>query len=533
MALVHVPAEQALGSKNRFDRWGKAAERLKPECWPHVSTPFALHRGAKVFTIGSCFARNIEERLARVGFDIPMLAFSAPQSEHAGARAAGILNKYTPASIYQEIAWAADIYERDSVPTRADSEKFLYLLDDGSAIDNNLADHVSVGLDRFFERRVDIYSVFKHAFDAECVVITPGLVEAWWDTERGIYIQDPPWPRELKKFRGQCEFVQLDYTTAFDYLQRTIDRIRSINPDAKFLITTSPVPLGKTFTDDDIIVANSYAKSTLRAACGDLVKRNDNIGYFPSFESVMLSKGDGVWEDDGIHVTQAFVSSIVAHLTQAYCPDVSEGDRLFLSSLSSTDTNERLALAKRAVELEPERPELLDHLGTLYCNAQDFEAAVGVLQRAVDLRPDWEHRYHLAMALQGVRRFREAGELLEVLVVENPDSTDAATRLSHSLIILGQAQRARAFLEQRIASAPSSALYYWLSTAMGHAGDNADAALMAEKSIELDPGNPHNWYLAGTYHAKANRKAPRPFFEKALEIAPDVKAFQDALKPQI
>jgi hypothetical protein len=145
-----------------------------------------------------------------LGFDLPMLDFAVPKEEHDGARAAGILNKYTPPSICQEFEWAAGILKRDGIVTDEDCRRFLYKLPNGRAIDNNLADHISVTMDRFYERRRSVYETFVHSFTSDCVVITPGLVEAWWDNDREIFIQEVPWTRDLREYRKHA--VRLSIT---------------------------------------------------------------------------------------------------------------------------------------------------------------------------------------------------------------------------------------------------------------------------------------------------------------------------------
>lgn len=53
----------------------------------------------------------------------------------------------------------------------------------------------------------------------------------------------------------------------------------------KKIFTVSPIPLNFTFTDNDIVVANKYSKSMLRASVEQFID-NKNIFYFPSFEIV-------------------------------------------------------------------------------------------------------------------------------------------------------------------------------------------------------------------------------------------------------
>lgn len=69
-----------------------------------------------------------------------------------------------------------------------------------------------------------------------------------------------------------------------------------------------------------MIVANSYSKAVLRAVAGAICDANAHVDYFPSFESVTLTKQQSVWEPDLIHVAPAFVDRIMARVVQAYAP---------------------------------------------------------------------------------------------------------------------------------------------------------------------------------------------------------------------
>jgi hypothetical protein len=69
----------------------------------------------------------------------------------------------------------------------------------------------------------------------------------------------------------------------------------------KILLTVSPVPLTKTFTNEDAVVANSYSKSVLRVCAQELKERHPEVDYFPSFE-IVSSCGLDSFKEDNIHV---------------------------------------------------------------------------------------------------------------------------------------------------------------------------------------------------------------------------------------
>ena len=109
--------------------WTDVRPRLFDACQPEVPTSFTVPADSTVFTIGSCFARNIEENLARLGYRLPMLDFDVPDQEKRNSRAAGLLNKYTPPAVWQELDWCARILRRDGVVTDADCADLYYEMD--------------------------------------------------------------------------------------------------------------------------------------------------------------------------------------------------------------------------------------------------------------------------------------------------------------------------------------------------------------------------------------------------------------------
>ena len=60
-------------------------------------------------------------------------------------------------------------------------------------------------------------------------------------------------------------FHMSSYEENFENVARTVEMVTSIRPDARLVITVSPVGLGRTFGPDDILVANCEGKSILRA----------------------------------------------------------------------------------------------------------------------------------------------------------------------------------------------------------------------------------------------------------------------------
>jgi hypothetical protein len=314
-----VPARERLRDRSNPNAdWSEAEPRLVPQVWPAIQPSFVVPAGGTIFTIGSCFARNIEEHVARLGFRVPTLSFAVPEAERAGGRDNAILNKYTPAAIRQEFAWTRRVLDKGGTVEAADVAELAFTCADGMQIDLQLGGFRPVSPERLVARRQALFDIFKQAFTADCVVVTLGLVETWHDDASGLYIQQAPVTSGFRRSLDRFSFRQLDFATCRAHVQDAIDIVRAVNPAANFLITTSPVPLDRTFTHDDVITATMHGKSVLRAVCGEIVAANDRVDYFPSYESVMLTRDWAVFQNDRRHVSDAFVGKIVLRLVDSY-----------------------------------------------------------------------------------------------------------------------------------------------------------------------------------------------------------------------
>jgi tetratricopeptide (TPR) repeat protein len=407
--------------ENKTGHWAHVHDRIFTHCDPKVSEKFVIKQGASIFTIGSCFARNMEQHLSKLGFVVPMLDFFVPEHERAGGRAQSVLNKYTPPSISQEIEWTSRVLKRDSTVVWEDCENFLYIVGNDQWVDGGLAGFVPVSRDRAIERRQDIFNVFKHVFTSDCITITLGLNECWFDRDRLLYVQQcPVSPIGMyRNYKDSMFFEQLDYEESLSHMVKSIDLISSLNPNAKILLTVSPVPLGSTFSDEDIILANSYSKSVLRAVAGKIVSTYDNVGYFPSFEKVTLTRDWSVYEGDLRHVSDEAVADIVFSLMDSYLDiDVNDAEYQAQShrskwgkekninaliskaelSIARSDFKEAARMFGKAAEIEDNKRRILN-LKTRYLSmlirSNEWEKAVNEAEHLIEERNESASVYFL------------------------------------------------------------------------------------------------------------------------------------------
>ena len=84
----------------------------------------------------------------------------------------------------------------------------------------------------------------------------------------------------LHKFHNQ-QFMQV-----LKNLGDAIDLMREVNPDLKFILTVSPVPLTATKSNKHVLVATMHSKSILRAVAGQVAANRVYVDYFPSYEII-------------------------------------------------------------------------------------------------------------------------------------------------------------------------------------------------------------------------------------------------------
>lgn len=319
MPLQAIPALEAwkILRRNKTEGFwpGRSAEanRLEPICMPGFRPTFKLRPSENVFTIGSCFARNIENQLARLGYQIPSREY-VPE-ELVGKPLDGFMNKFTPQSMLNEVRWAL-------TPERAPTpEGALLPQEDGTVIDGQLMSKINVSPARGLQRRQEITNVFKGIVDCRVVILTLGLVEAWYDKKYDLYLNRTLPEYNSKQEPDRFEFRVLSFDELYAATRELIDTIITKgHPETRILLSVSPVPLTATFTDNDVLCSNMYSKSVLRTVAEHIVTEFSAVDYFPSYESVMLSDRMSTRKDDLIHVRDEIVAVNVGRMAEAYTP---------------------------------------------------------------------------------------------------------------------------------------------------------------------------------------------------------------------
>jgi hypothetical protein len=300
-----------------FEPAGKYAFQRLRETWftPQVSPKFKLRRDDKFYAIGSCFARGLENCLAGHQITVESAApeFAKLQRANKEVSGLGFINKYNTYSILNELRWALD-------PDAEFPRESLVQLTNTTWYDPHTNPTLEFAdLKETLERRALMQLVTKRIHSCRAVILTLGLAEVWRDAKADVFVNCTPVPSLFKTEPDRYEF----HLTSFAQNWANLETIYTLlarygHPDVHIIVTISPVPLMNTFSTMDIVVANTWAKSLLRAVAQEWASVHSNVDYFPSYEIVQNSERAATWERDIRHVTATGVQHIMDLFVQTY-----------------------------------------------------------------------------------------------------------------------------------------------------------------------------------------------------------------------
>jgi hypothetical protein len=225
----------------------------------------------------------------------------------------GFTNKYNTYSILNELRWALD-------PDAEFPRASIVQLTNTTWYDPHTNPSLSfVGLEETLERRALLQAVTKRIKECRAVILTLGLAEVWRDVQADVFVNCTPIPSLFKKHPGRYQFHLTSFAQNWANLESIYALLSSYgHPDFQIVVTVSPVPLMNTFSTMDIVVANTWAKSLLRAVAQEWASAHPNVDYFPSYEIVQNSDRTAVWEDDLRHVRGSGAQHIMELFLRKY-----------------------------------------------------------------------------------------------------------------------------------------------------------------------------------------------------------------------
>ncbi|MCW8108067.1 GSCFA domain-containing protein [Alteromonas ponticola] len=307
------------------------------ELW---SPKFHLKQNHKVVTYGSCFAQHIGRALKERGFnwhrtEEPPVGLSSENCKifNYDIFSSRTGNIYTTTLLKQWIKWCID-------PTSISDETWV----SGNRFIDPFRPRIEPdGFQSAHEARQSLLqtvnSFHQSIKDADVFVFTLGLTESWHNEETGVEYPMCPGTVAGDFDPEKHKFENLSFSRTYHALSDSINMMKEINPELRFILTVSPVPLTATYTGQHVVLATMAAKSTLRAVAHEFAVQNEYIDYFPSYEIINSPVFKGAFFEPNQRNVSSFGVNFVMN-SFFECIQKRFGDVSFSSSPSSPPTSE-------------------------------------------------------------------------------------------------------------------------------------------------------------------------------------------------
>ncbi len=245
---------------------------------PKINIPERISIRKPLLVIGSCFAENIGTLLQEQLFDVKINPF-------------GIV--YNPLSIIQQLNdilqnkhyTSAELFEKESLFYSWQHHGSFAGIDKDETLQNINA---------------QITEAHHQLIHSEWLVITLGSAY-YYSLNDGQIVSNChkiPAANFVKKMAHLPQII--------DGFQEAISLIKKINPSIKILFNISPVRYVR-----DGLTENTISKSILHLAIHEIIAKNDNCFYFPSYEIVIDELRDyRFYKADMVHPNEMAIAYI-------------------------------------------------------------------------------------------------------------------------------------------------------------------------------------------------------------------------------
>ena len=318
--------------------WRRAVAAPGAEVDPVVGEFVRIGPDTRVATAGSCFAQHVARHLAVSGFTYLVTESAHPIVPQDAARAAGY-GVYT--ARYGNIYTTLQLVQLfDRAYGRFAPVENVWAAPDGKGVVDPFRPTIQPGgfaseAELHADRAQHLARVREMFETLDVLVFTLGLTEAWVSRIDGAAFPLCPGVAGGLFDPALHQFRNLRTADVRAQIGAFVERLRSVNPAAKIVLTVSPVPLAATASGHHVLPATLYSKSVLRAAAQEAAEDLEQVFYFPSYEIVTGPQARGrffaddlreVTEDGVEHVMRIFlrhVAGIEARPAAAAAPNAS------------------------------------------------------------------------------------------------------------------------------------------------------------------------------------------------------------------
>ena len=280
---------------------------------------FPVTKDTKVFTAGSCFAQHVGAAMKGAGISVidaePARRGLPPETAKRfgyGVYSARFGNIYTVKQFRQLVEEMDGA--QPALPAWEKDGRFWDAQRPGVE-PGGLASEAMVA-----EMRAQhLAALAKALAEADVIVFTLGLTEAWEHTASGTVYPTAPGTIAGTYDADVFHFANYGVADIIEDFTALEEALSSLNPDLRWLLTVSPVPLAATASDDHVLPATVRSKATLRVVCDMLSATSDRIDYFPSYELVTSpAHPRSVFADDLRSVRPEIVAQIMQTFLHAH-----------------------------------------------------------------------------------------------------------------------------------------------------------------------------------------------------------------------
>ena len=302
--------------------WRRSISSVSMEDVDPVYNPkFKINRTTSVATSGSCFAQHISNYLSQSGCNYLITEKSPVKmpkdeaiSKNYGVYSTRSGNIYTTRQLVQLFDRAYGYFSpaRDFLKGHK-----------GEYIDTFRPQIQPLGFPShqalLADRTKHLCAVREMFETCEVLVFTLGLTEGWCDKTDGSVF--PVFPGAVSPDLGQdnVEFFNLTVEEIQADLINFREKLQSVNPSVRIILTVSPVPLIATFERRNVLVSTTYSKSALRVAADFMDRMYEDVMYFPSFEIITGSFNRGTYFDDDLRSVKTEGVNHVMRLFMKHC----------------------------------------------------------------------------------------------------------------------------------------------------------------------------------------------------------------------
>lgn len=275
--------------------------------------PIALHPDDRIATAGSCFAQHIGNALAARGAHFldceppPPVFADATEARRFGY---GVFscrygNVYTARQMLQLAQEALGLRRPADVVWEREGRFYDALRPAVDPAGHANADTVLLA------RRLHLGAVRTMLETMDVMVFTLGLTECWESQVDGTVYPTAPGTLAGSFDPAAHAFRNLRHGEVLADMAAFWALLKEVNPDARLLLTVSPVPLMATAGGGHVLPATVYSKSVLRAVAGDLAADHPDIAYFPSYEIIAGHPSRGMFFNPDLRTVNAMGVDLV------------------------------------------------------------------------------------------------------------------------------------------------------------------------------------------------------------------------------